>query len=940
MAFTLLPLFPAMTVPAFAQTATIPLLENADGSGFSNMISVSVGGGATSQVLLDTGSTGLYIYQSQVGSGAVPLTPGGQQITFKYGYSSGNEVEGFYASATVSFPGASTTLATQPITVGVVTSLGCKASFASCPGWPTGQSGVMGVAYSAEPNAIFNPLAQLGGNYGNGFIIVSNDLADPNVSPSVIVGLNGANTAGFVWSSFQPDTAGGQPAGLNAWNTKSINTCFSVNNGSPGCYVTVFDTGANAGAFETGTSGDQLGLVAAGSSVNTTVPGVISFTTPAGSDPNENLYFYDPAHGTFAGYNSGAQVFRYYVVAYDAVNGRIGFAPLQNVLLGTIYASADADLGVVGGAVLLDGTLVMSSGLVSDRAIALGPAAALQVSGDVFLNGTLSGSVDTSVDMPSGSTLTLNGVSTYSGIMTVSGGSIAVNGFLPACLLLEGATLSGSGTVGGFAAANGSSVAPGNSIGTLGVLGNAVFGAGSTYEVEIGAAGTSDAIVAGGTVFAGGNVVVSPYGGAVPVLGSSYTIVTAAGGVSGTFASVSGPDFGAEDSLYPFLTPGLSYSANAVELEIGRSTVSFAAAAHTRNQLAAATLADAASPANEAIIALAGLNATTATPGLDALSGEIYASAATVMQQQSVYVRDAVGARVRQAFGDASSALATAPTGEGAASMLWVQGFGGWGQTSSDGNAAEVTNSIGGLMYGLDTALGENWRAGLLGGYSVSSFDVSDRASSGSMNNYDIGVYAGTQEGPFALYIGAAYTWHDVTTSRSVSFAGFSGANSSDYTTGTTQVFGEASYEFLVGGTHVDPFAGLAYVGVDGGSLREMGSASALWVNNAATDVFYSTLGLRAAAPIELLGRALQTSVTLGWQHAFGDVLPEAYIGLGEGGASATIAGVPIAEDAALLGLELAYAPTTQTKLAMKYSGQLASSASQNVVMAQWQIRF
>ncbi|MES3015629.1 MAG: TonB-dependent receptor, partial [Pseudomonadota bacterium] len=43
-----------------------------------------------------------------------------------------------------------------------------------------------------------------------------------------------------------------------------------------------------------------------------------------------------------------------------------------------------------------------------------------------------------------------------------------------------------------------------------------------------------------------------------------------------------------------------------------------------------------------------------------------------------------------------------------------------------------------------------------------------------------------------------------------------------------------------------DPFAGLAYVSVDGGSLQESGSAAALRIDNEATDIFYSALGLRA----------------------------------------------------------------------------------------------
>src|SRR3546814_18202305 len=81
-------------------------------------------------------------------------------------------------------------------------------------------------------------------------------------------------------------------------------------------------------------------------------------------------------------------------------------------------------------------------------------------------------------------------------------------------------------------------IAPGNSIGTLNVAGNIGFAAGSTYEVEVNAAGEGDLIAASGaaTIDGGSVKVLAGAGDYRPQ--TDYTILTADGGVSGTFTDV------------------------------------------------------------------------------------------------------------------------------------------------------------------------------------------------------------------------------------------------------------------------------------------------------------------------------------------------------------------------------------------------------------------
>ncbi len=307
------------TAAAAAESARIPLHERPDGSGFANLVSVSVGGGAPGAVLFDTGSTGLRILESAVGPD-VRLT----DTPLTYSYTSGNVLHGVLGYARVAFPGSDPAVATErEIAIQVVRSVGCKPEKPRCPGWRHGQVGVMGAAY--RPGAAFNPLAQLGGTLGNGFIVAANDLTHPELSPHLTVGLTAANTAGFAFAPFDRIPDGEQPAGLKAWDTKSVHTCFSVDGGREGCFGTVFDTGAALGSFEV--PGTPVGrLVKPGSVVTTRVPEAgMELSVVAGLKPWHNRYRYEPPHGSVLGFNSGGLVFRSMEIAFDAERGRIGF---------------------------------------------------------------------------------------------------------------------------------------------------------------------------------------------------------------------------------------------------------------------------------------------------------------------------------------------------------------------------------------------------------------------------------------------------------------------------------------------------------------------------------------------------------------------------------------------------------------------------------------
>lgn len=344
------------------------------------------------------------------------------------------------------------------------------------------------------------------------------------------------------------------------------------------------------------------------------------------------------------------------------------------------------------------------------------------------------------------------------------------------------------------------------------------------------------------------------------------------------------------------------------------------------------------------------MSADQARGAFDQLSGEIHASARTALIEDSRFLRNAVNDRLRAASGSTGAAGDSAVTYENGKPVaapvttdrfaFWGQGFGSWGRTDGDGNAAKLERKTGGFFIGADAPVFGNWRLGAVAGYSRSDFDVKGRQSSGESDNYHLGLYGGANWGALTLRTGAAYTWHDISTNRTVSFPGFGDRLKGDYGAGTTQLFGELAYGFALGATRIEPFANLAYVSLHTDGFRETGGAAALTGAAATTDATFTTLGLRASTRLTLGGASLTAKGTLGWRHAFGDVTPLASLRFAGGGNGFGIGGVPIARNAALIETGLDYALSPNATLGVSYGGQFGSGIADHAAKANFNVRF
>ena len=610
--------------------------------------------------------------------------------------------------------------------------------------------------------------------------------------------------------------------------------------------------------------------------------------------------------------------------------GAIGGAgSLTQAGTGTTVLTGDSSYA--GGTTISSGTLQLGNGGTSGSIagdVANHGTLAFNRSDNVVFDGKISGAGNIN-QIGSGATDLTGDSSAFTGATTVSNGTLAVDGALGGTLSVQsGGTLAGTGTVGTTTIAAGGTIAPGHSPGTLHINGDLTFDSGSIYSADIKPDQTGDLIASSGKATINGGTVQVVKTGGVYTPGSQWTIVSANGGVSGTF--------GALTQNMPFVDLSLAYDANHVYIDTARNQTSFCSVALTRNQCATGDGVESLGQGNTIYNAVASApDDTTARHALDALSGDVYATQKSTMIDESRIFRDAALARMRA--GGEPAGIPASPVVAPVA--LWAQALGAWNQWNGDGNAATFNRSLGGLVLGADLPLAQNWRVGLMAGASNSRFDVSDRGAGGAIVSGNLAMYAGSQWGPIGLRFGVGYTWHDVDTHRTVDFPGFSDNLSSHYGAASVQGFGEVGYRLATPVVTVEPFVDLAAINLHTNGFTEQGGAAALTTPAGDTNVMFTTIGVRGEKAYTLYGWKTTTHATLGWRHAFGDTTPLSTFAFA-GGNAFTIAGVPIARDAASVDAGIDVALSRAATLGVSYSGQFAKRSTDYGVQAKLTLAF
>jgi autotransporter-associated beta strand protein len=557
-------------------------------------------------------------------------------------------------------------------------------------------------------------------------------------------------------------------------------------------------------------------------------------------------------------------------VAINAAGGTIDAATYTLTMSGTIGGSAGD--GIVGGG-NAGNLLITSTG---------GP-------GTVILNGNSSSFA--------GATTVVAGtleVGDAADPGATLGGNVTVN---------SGATLRGHGTIGGNVTNTGT-VYPGASIGILSVGGNYNQSNTGTLSIEItpnAAAGAGvgyDQLRVGGTASLAGALSVIDAAGTY-TLGSRYTILTASGGRSGTFATVAyNPIFAA------YISPAVTYDANDVYLTVDPTP----------------------SP-------------TPSTPPPLFGGGQQVPDALTAMVSAAQGVADAVlddlCAAPSQRLTTPGQGCVVHQLAGGLHSEVWLRGLGGVGSLTGDGSRSAFNDNYAGTLAGYGIGVG-GLTVGLGAGYLATDLNFSDGGN--ASQNAGVGLlYGRYAHGPMWLGAMAAYGGGQIDGTRVVPGTGLAGTGNRGADFAVIQA--RAAYDLPVGAFTIEPRLALGYTHAGQNGFSETG-AGMLDLQYSATraDVSDGTATLRMMRSLNAGSWTLLPWVEAGVQETFSGLSRS--VTATDGAFSAGVSGVSPAPTAGIVSAGITVAVTEAFDLFATYRGQFAANQIGNALSAGALLRF
>lgn len=512
------------------------------------------------------------------------------------------------------------------------------------------------------------------------------------------------------------------------------------------------------------------------------------------------------------------------------------------------------------------------------------------------VDGTINGAGG-SLDKVGRGTLTLNGSNTYTGPTMVDAGALIVNGSIASSSSTTvgfGGLLGGTGTVSDLTIRPGGIFAPGN--GTPGssmtVAGNLVLTPGSLYTVQANSQSASFANV-NGNAFLAGTLGVNV--GGTFFVPKVFTVLNTGGLVIGRFDSVfdTRPSFEAE----------LSYTPHSVFLRLEFDPERGAESSPGSGGSGGGTL-----NLNQSAVAKALMNSfnttgqipvefgSIATPNdLSQLTGEV----STAVQQTAFNTMDRfvnilldpfLGERGGRAPIDGLTAYAPddgrtailhkAPPFAGGETTprwtMWATGYGGTQSTSGDPTIGshDTRSNIGGLAMGAEYRLWPDTLVGFGLGGAFTNFTVADGLGSGSDDSFQAGAYVRHSINNAYVAAALAYGFHDVTTDRTVTFAGFDPLNAR-FDAHTVSGRAEVGYRFAATPwMGITPYAAGQSTTIFLPAYNEqspLGGTDPFALSYTAKDVTAprSELGLRGDTSFVLADAVVTLRDRLAWVHNF-----------------------------------------------------------------------
>lgn len=655
------------------------------------------------------------------------------------------------------------------------------------------------------------------------------------------------------------------------------------------------------------------------------------------------------------------------------INGAGAYIDLSSIVLfggrmGSIEGAGTIYLGFQNLAVGGNNLSTTFSGVLRDGGLYGGPGGSLTKEGTGVL--TLSGAnIYTGATTVTSGTLQAgiaNAFSPYSDYTIASGAALDLNGFNQTIhgLTGDGPVINSGGAIPTLTLASGGSFAPGNGTpgSSMAIAGNLAFQSGAIYLVQVNTSTASLANIAGTATLGGASV--NAVFAAGSYVSKQYKILTAAGGVSGTFASTV-----VSTNLPAGFHTALSYDANNVYLQILDLVIP--GGLH-RNQQAVGDALTNYFNSNGGIPLVYG---ALSAGGLTQASGESATGAQqTTFQAMSQFLgllTDPFMGR-GSGFGGATSPTGYAEEGDQASAYaarktdafamftkaplakvyeprwsVWVAGFGG--SQSTSGNAVtgsnDTTSRIAGTAVGADYLLSPNTLAGFALAGGGTSFGV-NTLGSGRSDLFQAGAYVRHTNGPAYITAALAYGWQDVTTNRTVSIAGLDQLRA-EFNANAYSGRVEGGYRFVapvIGGIGITPYAAGQFTTFDLPAYAEsvVSGTSNFALNYASKSVTAarSELGIRTDKSFAMSNGVFTLRSRLAWAHDFDPSRAVAATFQALPGASFVVNGAAQASDSALTTASVEMKWTNGWSAAATFEGEFSnvtqSYAGKGLVRYAW----
>jgi len=648
---------------------------------------------------------------------------------------------------------------------------------------------------------------------------------------------------------------------------------------------------------------------------------------------------------------------------------------------GRLQLSGQGTLGLTTGTTALLGGTLDLGGTTQTQA-------AVNLSGGAIQNGILNAPITSAGGIVNGiggsASLTsiagftkLLGTNAYAGATTVNGGVLDVEGTITrtsSATVHAGGVLMGAGTIdplmvsinagGMFAPGNGT---PGTS---TGIVGSLALQSAAIYLVQLNPSTASFAGVTGAATLGGATVDAVFANGSY--VSKQYTILTANGGVSGSFAAL------VNTNLPANFRTSLSYGTNNAYLNLtlnftpppGPTAPSFGGGL-TGNQHAVGNALTSFFNTSGSIPLVYG--ALTPT-GLTQASGELGAgSQQTTFNAMGQFMGLLTDPFLQRGGGTAPGAPGFAED-EGEASAyaakrksdafafvtkapprsfeqrwsVWAEGFGG--AQSSDGNAVpgsnDSTSRIFGTAVGADYLLAPNTLAGFALAGGGTGFTIANGLGSGRSDLFQTAAYLRHHEGPAYVSAALAYGWQDITTDRTVTIAGIDHLRA-EFNANAYSGRLEGGYRFVApfaGGVGITPYAAGQVTTFDLPAYAEQVVSGAptfalAYASRSVTDT-RSELGLRSDKSFAMENGILTLRGRVAWAHDFNPDRSAAATFQALPGASFVVNGAAQAADSALTTASAEMKWLNGWSLAATFEGEFSqvtrSYAGKGVVRYAW----